>query len=133
MPSVQRLPLKTPAKGLDSKPITADRRPEWPRDTTHPPPPVTLGRPNFTVRAVDGKATLWHLLCATVPDGPGCRWADGKYARVEAENAAALKAAETARAVPTAETRAPALPRPCSKYPTPDDGDGSIPDFLQRV
>jgi hypothetical protein len=39
-------------------------------------------------------ASAFH--CATVPDGPGGRWAEGSYRRIEAKNRAALVAAEQA-------------------------------------
>jgi|SRR6516225_3144491 hypothetical protein len=32
-----------------------------------------------------------QLRAATVPDGPNCRWADGKYQRIEANNRALLR------------------------------------------
>jgi hypothetical protein len=31
-----------------------------------------------------------QLRCANVPDGPGCRWVNGEYRRIETKNAAAL-------------------------------------------
>lgn len=33
-----------------------------------------------------------QLHCATVPDGPGCKWEGGSYEQIEAENRRALKA-----------------------------------------
>jgi hypothetical protein len=31
------------------------------------------------------------LHCATVPDGPGCKWEGGAFARIEAQNRSGLK------------------------------------------
>jgi hypothetical protein len=47
-----------------------------------------------TWRIVAGTLTASQLHCATVPDGPGCRWEGGAWARAEAASKAALEAAE---------------------------------------
>ena len=54
------------------------------------------------VKEADKYGRRWHIVagtigsttfhCATVPDGPGCRWESGSFERIEAENRRALKA-----------------------------------------
>jgi hypothetical protein len=39
-----------------------------------------------------GPLTPSQMHCATVPDGPDCRWTDGSYERIEASNRRLLKA-----------------------------------------
>lgn len=69
-----------------------------------------------------------------MPDGPGCKWEDGSFQRIEAQNRAALKAAEKARAEvaasPVTRASAPPLRQP---LPLPIADDGGIPEFLRRA
>ena len=40
---------------------------------------------------VAGTLSPTAFYCATVPDGPGCKWEGGSFERIEAQNRAALK------------------------------------------
>jgi hypothetical protein len=54
-----------------------------------PARPLKPSRAWFIVAGEIG-ASAFH--CATVPDGPGCKWEGGSFERIEAENRRALKA-----------------------------------------
>jgi hypothetical protein len=98
------------------------------------------------------------LHCALIPDGPGARWEGGKFRRAEAENRAALRAAEWAEIAANGSFAMPNWkevvssdgvkclvtrfrdPKPAqslspkteSKYRSPP-ADLSVPNFLRRT
>ena len=115
------------------------------------------------LRERDSSGRAWHVVagsispvafhCATVPDGPGCKWVGGSYERIEAENRRALKAhfAEQARKE-QAEIEANGYEPEWREVISPDGvkcfvtrfdaevvvppilpDDLSIPDFLRRA
>ena len=47
-------------------------------------------------KIIAGEISPNALRCATVPDGPGCKWDAGSFERIEAQNRAALRRAEEA-------------------------------------
>ena len=66
--------------------------------------------------------------CATVPDGPGCKWEGGSFARIEAKNRAALKShIGTLRAAEEAEIEVNGY------FSEPDWRDAVSPDGVRCV
>ena len=57
-------------------------------------------------RILAGEISPSALHCATVPDGPGCKWEGGSLERIEAENRRALKAARKDKATIKADLKA---------------------------
>jgi hypothetical protein len=63
---------------------------------------IALGNPiKLGVPEADKYVRRWRIVagdigpnafhCATVPDGPGCKWEGGAFARIEAQNRSALR------------------------------------------
>jgi hypothetical protein len=137
-----KLIAETPANGPLKEPISGGRTP-----TTR------LDKWRFIAGEIDPKA----LHCATVPDGAGNEWKDGRFERIEAENRRLLDSGRTATRFETLDLCADCggtdnltdsgpvtLCHPCSAkrccvklmpVARPDlkiPDDLSIPEFLRR-
>ena len=112
-------------------------------------------KPDRAWRIVAGpELTPNQLHCATVPDGPNCRWEGGEYERIEKRNKAMLRAHFSDKAAecliqphhppvnvvggykfpgaPVVDLTAPVKSAPMSPAQCGIPDDLSIPQFLRR-
>jgi hypothetical protein len=83
-------------------------------------------------RLAAGRITAAQYHCATVPDGPDCRWADGEWRRIEGRNRALWESKRRVRARGDQVGLVQSDWKPCLPSDHATLPDLSIPDFLER-